>query len=152
MEQDLIEYLNALRNFGSIYTRMIINGSAKSKIDSKMSMIRGLYAFRDRDSLTMKELADNIRVKLPNMTLIVDGLIKEGLVERDRAEDDRRKVIVKLTSYGQTVREEFLMNRHIIANNIFSRLDRKDKEELSWALQKACDIFEKAFAEEDLKN
>jgi MarR family 2-MHQ and catechol resistance regulon transcriptional repressor len=36
-----------------------------------------------------------------NITLVVDNLVKQGLVERSRAPDDRRVVIVSLTPAGR---------------------------------------------------
>jgi DNA-binding MarR family transcriptional regulator len=145
MEKELIEYLSVLRDFGRVYREKIINGNPKLKSDLKLSQIKSLYAFRDNDCLSMKELAGDIGVKLPNMTMMVDSLIKEGIAERDRDEGDRRKVIVRLTKKGKRVRSDFLARRHRIAQSLFARLNKEDKNELMSSLGNVCRILEKAF-------
>ena len=145
MEKQLIEYLSVLRDFGSIYREKIINGNPELKTDLKLSQIKALYAFRDNDCLSMKELAGNIGVKLPNMTMMVDSLIKEGIAERDRDKEDRRKVFVRLTKKGKRVRSNFLVYRHKIAQTVFENLNKEDKKELLNSLSSVCRILEKAF-------
>ena len=145
MEKQLIEYLSILRDFGSIYREKIINGNPKLKTDLKLSQIKALYAFRDNDCLSMKELAANIGVKMPNMTMMVDSLTKEGIAERDRDKEDRRKVFVRLTKKGKRVRSNFLEYRHRIAQTVFAKLKKEDKKELLNSLSSVCRILEKAF-------
>lgn len=146
-EEKLLEYMSVLRNFGRIYTQKIICGNPKLKTDLKLSQIKALSAFRDRDRLSMKELAEIVGVKLPSMTMMIDGLEKEGVVERERDLEDRRKVYVWLTSKGKKVRGNFLTQRHRIARGIFQRVEAADKAELLSSLGNVCRILEGAFKE-----
>jgi DNA-binding MarR family transcriptional regulator len=148
MDERLLEYLAVMRDFGRIYTQRILEGSRESSNLLKLSRIKALYAFRDQDSCTMTELADNIGAKLPSMTMMIDNLADEGLVERARDEQDRRKVIVRLTERGRLVRQEFLEQRNQIAGELFSKLSREDEQELMRLLGRVCDILEKAFYDE----
>jgi len=148
MDERLLEYLAVMRDFGRIYTQRILEGSRENSNLLKLSRIKALYAFRGQDSSTMSELAENIGAKLPSMTMMIDNLSEEGLVERARDEHDRRKVIVRLTDRGQQVRQEFLEQRKQIAEQLFSRLSREDEKELMNALSRVCDILEKAFYDE----
>ena len=145
MDEQLVEYLNILRDFGSIYRGKIISGSPKLKTDLKMSQIKALYAFRDKELLSMKELAENIGVKLPNMTMMVDSLAEEGIAARSRDEQDRRKVFVRLTKKGRRVMSNYLAQRHKIAQSLFAKLNKEDKKELLNSLSNVCRILEKAF-------
>ncbi len=144
----MIEYLNLLRDFGRLYRDKIIDGNPQHNSDLKLSQIKALYAFRDSDCLSMKELANNIGVKLPNMTMMVDNLMDEGIVERDRDTHDRRKVIVRLTAKGKKVRSDLLAQRHRTAQTIFAELDQSDKTQLLQSLRVVCKILEKAFMKE----
>ncbi len=148
MDERLLEYLAVMRDFGRMYTQRILEGSRESSNLLKLSRIKALYAFRDQDSSTMSELADNIGAKLPSMTMMIDNLADEGLVERARDEQDRRKVIVRLTEKGRRVREEFLQQRNQIAAELFARLSREDEQELMHLLGRVCDILEKTFYDE----
>jgi len=96
----------------------------------------------------MSKLADNIGAKLPSMTMMIDNLAEEGLVERARDEQDRRKVIVRLTDKGRRIRGEFLEQRNQIAQQLFAKLSKDDEQELMGLLARVCDILEKAFYDE----
>jgi len=148
MDERLLEYLAVMRDFGRIYTQRILEGSRESSNLLKLSRIKALYAFRGQDSSTMTELADNIGAKLPSMTMMIDNLAEEGLVERARDEQDRRKVIVRLTDKGRRIREEFLEQRRQIAQQLFAKLSKEDEQELMHLLERVCDILEKAFFDE----
>ena len=148
MEKELLEYLNLLRDFGRIYTRRIMSGDA-DVADLKQSQVKAIYAFRDRDSYSMKELADNAGVKLPNMTLMIDEMEQAGMVSRVRDKGDRRKVLVGLTAKGRKVRNRFLEKRQSFAKEMFLRLQRDDKEELLSSLASVCRILDKTLSEKE---
>ena len=148
MDERLLEYLAVMRDFGRIYTQRILEGSREGSNLLKLSRIKALYAFRDQDSCTMSKLADNIGAKLPSMTMMIDNLAEEGLVERARDEQDRRKVIVRLTDKGRKIRGDFLEQRNQIAQQLFAKLSKKDEQELMGLLGRVCDILEKAFYDE----
>jgi DNA-binding MarR family transcriptional regulator len=146
VEDELLNYMSLLRDFGRIYTQRIVGGSPRGESDLKLSHIRALYAFRDQDRLSMKELAANIGVKLPTMTMMVDSLAREGLIGREHDANDRRRVIVWLTPKGKKVRKDFLAQRHDIAATIFKRLNQQDRHKLLRSLGDVCGVLEKAFS------
>jgi DNA-binding MarR family transcriptional regulator len=146
MEKELLEYLNLLRVFGRIYTQRIMNDSA-GVADLKQSQVKAIYAFRDQDSFSMKELADRAGVKLPNMTMMVDEMERSGMIMRVRDKDDRRKVMVGLTAKGRKVRNGFLEKRQTFAKEMFVKLQKEDKEELLSSLASVCRILDKTLSE-----
>jgi DNA-binding MarR family transcriptional regulator len=145
MDKKLLEHFTLLRELGRIYTQKILDGNTEYKSHLRLSQIKALYAFRDKDCLSMKSLAENIGVKLPNMTMMIDNLSGDGIVERGRDERDRRKVIVRLTPKGIKIRENFLSHRSIIAKALFANLNAREKKELLKSLDSVCRILEKAF-------
>jgi long-chain acyl-CoA synthetase len=48
-------------------------------------------------------LADRLIVSRPSITALVDGLVERGLVTRQGADDDRRRVMHVLTDAGRTM-------------------------------------------------
>ena len=143
MEQKLNSYFATLRNFSRIFMQDIVSDGKNIKSDLKLSQIKSIAAFQDKNCFSMKELANNIGVKLSNMTMMVNNLIKDGMVERDRDESDRRKVMVRLTPKGIKIRNKFLAQRRKVAKSIFARLSDKDRDELLKSMDKACHILEK---------
>ncbi len=146
MEKELLTYLNLLRDFGRIYTQRIMDDDA-GVADLKQSQVKVIYAFRDQDSFSMKELADRAGVKLPNMTMMIDEMEQAGMVKRMRDKDDRRKVMVGLTLEGKKIRDRFLEKRQTFAKEMFVRLVKDDREELLSSLASVCRILDKTLSE-----
>jgi DNA-binding MarR family transcriptional regulator len=146
MEKELLEYLTLLKDFGRIYTQRIMDDSS-GVANLKQSQVKAIYAFRDNDSYSMKELADNSGVKLPNMTLMIDEMERAGMVRRVRDKDDRRKVMVGLTLEGKKIRDRFLEKRQTFAKEMFVRLVKDDREELLSSLASVCRILDKTLSE-----
>ena len=144
MEQKLNNYFATLRNFSRIFMQDVVSDGKSINPDLKLSQIKAIAAFQDKNCFSMKELANNIGVKLSNMTMMVDSLIKDGMVERDRDESDRRRVMVRLTPKGIKIRNKFLAQRRKVAKSIFTNLNDQDINELLKSLDKACRILEKS--------
>lgn len=142
MEEELSAYMRVMGSFAKIYTKRIAAGTSHIKADLRVSQMEALFAFKDTKCLSMKELANNADVKLSNMTMMIDNLLKEGMAERDKDNKDRRKVMVRLTPEGETVRAAFLAHRRKVAKNVFSHLTNEDKEKLLTSLDTACKILQ----------
>lgn len=82
--------------------------------------------------LRMNELADSVLLTVSGITRVVDRLVRDGLVARERCETDRRGLNAVLTDAGV---EAFLAARctHLrgIRERFLSRLDRTEQERLS---------------------
>jgi len=50
---------------------------------------------------TLNELADIMLVKQPTLSRVVDGMVKDGFLERRTATEDRRTVNITLTDKGK---------------------------------------------------
>ena len=68
---------------------------------------RVIAVIGDSGSSTMGELAAPIMLAVSSLTSIIDSLVAKRLVERGRADEDRRVVRVRLTAAGRT----FYMHR-----------------------------------------
>ncbi|HEX5141924.1 MAG TPA: MarR family transcriptional regulator [Dehalococcoidia bacterium] len=62
-----------------------------------------LLHFADQKRMTQFEIAAEMQVTSSNVTFLVDGLEKEGLVQRLPHPSDRRTVYVQLTSEGEAL-------------------------------------------------
>lgn len=60
-----------------------------------------LEALHHLGPLQVGQLGEKILKSSGNMTLVVDNLVKRGLVTRQRREDDRRCIDIQLTPAGQ---------------------------------------------------
>ena len=60
-----------------------------------------LFRLHERDGRTPSEMADEVLNDYPNITRLIDGLVKKGFVERRSHPEDRRKQLVFLTTSGK---------------------------------------------------
>lgn len=87
--------------------------------------------WRRREGLTMSELGRLLLVSGGNVTVIVDGLEKEGLVIRTPSSADRRTVAVSLTERGLTEFERIAVGHEAEIDKLFNHLSEADLETLS---------------------
>lgn len=61
--------------------------------------------------LTMSAIHAKLHVSKSTVTALVDGLVSDGLIRRDKDEDDRRKVVLSATDAGRGVLETLRAHR-----------------------------------------
>ena len=59
-----------------------------------------------KEAITVKTVKERMVQKSPNSTRLMDKLSDKGLIERDRCENDRRVVYVKISTKGLTLLNE----------------------------------------------
>lgn len=65
---------------------------------SQFGVLEALYHL---GPMPVGQLGDKILKSSGNMTLVVDNLVKRGLVSRNRRHDDRRRIDISLTDDGR---------------------------------------------------
>jgi len=89
---------------------------------------------RHREGLTMGELSRRMMVSGGNITVIVDQLEKEQLVQRKVAATDRRSFRVLLTASGRKSFARMAVAHEQWVVDLFSGLDERAQEQLNTLL------------------
>lgn len=113
-------------------------------MDLSMTEIHTIEAVGIKDAKTMGEIAHDLRITVGTLSAAITKLIKKGYVERKRTEEDRRVVLVSLTSKGENVyREHQVFHEEMIT----SMLGNFSEEEyiLAIALEKLNNFFEEKY-------
>ncbi len=84
---------------------------------SKWRVLATLYPSRQ---MTIGQLAEHCLIKQSTLTRTIDRLEKTGEVKRHSSSDDRRKVLVGLTSEGKTLAAELIARAKIHESEILS--------------------------------
>lgn len=85
-----------------------------------------LHAVSKHGPVSMSEIGKHMGVSKPYMTMLVDRLISEGLVERVPDSGDRRVINVTITEEGRDAVKGFMKDfRETVINNL-SSLDSTD--------------------------
>jgi DNA-binding MarR family transcriptional regulator len=89
----------------------IINRKINNKMDNKRSNLSSIMILKQLSSgeeKTLTEIAENLGLPNSTTSVLVDKLVKEGMLDRIRDEKDRRKVLITITEEGYKKMGEFL--------------------------------------------
>jgi DNA-binding MarR family transcriptional regulator len=99
-----IEQARYIFSVGKMIRHHIFNSLARLDVcrdsgcaDLSMAQMNLLMNVRGRGELTLRELADLLRVSPPSASVMVDRLVERGLLLRERSTSDRRKVVIGLS-------------------------------------------------------
>ena len=87
-------------------------------------------------TMTFSQLCKKRLVSGGNMTVVVDNLEKQGLVERKHCEEDRRAIYVRLTKKGEEVFNDIFPKHAKFVAGLTSALTEKEQEDLGRLLKK----------------
>lgn len=105
--------------------------------DAKLEVLEVLSCCSGRRACLFS-LGDRLGVTRPNITKLVDGLEREGLVTRIPHPADRRMVQAQLTPEGAAVAARALPGRVALMERAWASLDAAELERLVWVLRRAA--------------
>ncbi|MEI8217110.1 MAG: MarR family transcriptional regulator [Eubacteriales bacterium] len=91
-----------------------------------------------REEITMTELAETIGAPMSTATGIVDRLVRNQYLKRERSEEDRRVVVLKLTDKGISLSTEL---KELISQYTSMVLEDLTDEEQRFLVQIILKIF-----------
>lgn len=94
------------------------------------------------DGTKSTELAEKLEVKPSAITVMIDRLLKSDLVIRERDENDRRIVNLKLSPEGQAVFMKAKDMRREVFSRYLSYLDEEDVSQLVTIYEKLARAVE----------
>lgn len=106
--------------------------------DAKLEVLEVLCDCAERRAC-LHALGDELGVTRPNVTKLVDGLERGGLVERLPHPSDRRMVQAHVTRQGLRVAEEALPGRGEVMRELWDALDDDELERLVALLAAVAD-------------
>jgi DNA-binding MarR family transcriptional regulator len=98
--------------------------------------------------LTMSQLSDQILVSNGNVTGLVHRLVGDGLVTRTADPNDRRAHFISLTELGRTAFHIMEDQHHMWIEDLFSRVDPRDKKMLLKLLGKMEEGYQEEISAE----
>lgn len=95
-------------------------------------------------SLTMNELSDKMNLDSSTMTRVIDKLVRDEIVNRDRDEADRRVVIVSLSDKGSEAAKELSCSVNEYYKKIIKNIPNGEVSDILQCVSKLLKAFEKA--------
>ena len=107
-----------------------------------------LTILQNEEGCTMGMLAEHTHQCSATMTGIVDRLIKMDLVERGRAETDRRIVLVHLTEKGKRIFQEALCSRLDGLKKFLLEFDDNSRQQFITAIRTLISLMQTELGEQ----
>lgn len=77
-------------------------------------------------SLTQRELADELDIETPTLVRLLDGMEKQGFIERQSVEGDRRAKQIVMTPHGVEVAEQVQELARALRADVLKDISRND--------------------------
>lgn len=126
-------YIKLTRATDTINARLTLASSMQELTISQFGVLEALYHLGPQ---SQNILGEKILKSNSNMTTVIDNLEKRGLVRRERAANDRRKIIVHLTDSGMELIQRIFPHHVKAIQAQFSVLSEQEKRVLSELLRK----------------
>lgn len=123
------ELARLMAEFGKSYTRRIF--SEVGRAGTTPARGRLLMALQCPTGAKMSEVGARLGVTPRNVTKLVDGLEKEGLLTREPHPHDRRVTLLRLTEKGRTVSRESMGAHFATAAKLYERLGAAERREFA---------------------
>lgn len=88
--------------------------------------------------ITQKELSEKLAIRPQSLSDALSKLEADGIIYRERSEEDKRELRLYLTESGKKTAEEVHSRRIARAEEFFSPLTAEEKDVLGSILQKLC--------------
>ncbi|MCM3727484.1 MarR family transcriptional regulator [Neobacillus cucumis] len=98
-------------------------------------------ANENNSEMKVSEISQKLRVTPPTVTQIINGLEKDGYIERTINPEDRRAVKISLTEAGLKATEQARKKFNETFLGLIDYLGEKDSEQLAELLFKVHDYF-----------
>ncbi|WP_040211540.1 MarR family winged helix-turn-helix transcriptional regulator [Clostridium polynesiense] len=109
--------------------------------DLSVTEIHTIEAIGEYIPRNMSEVANDLKITLGTLTTAINKLIKKGYVERERVEEDRRVVKVKLTKKGKLAYKVHQKFHGDMIKETINGLTEEEEEILITSLEKLNNFF-----------
>lgn len=126
------------RDINTIEEKAIRTGEYNDLTVNDMHVIEAIDI---KEAKNMSSVARALSVTTGTLTISVNGLVKKGYVERVRSEEDRRVVLISLTSKGRAAHAQHeAFHQHMI-DAIIEGLNAEEQVILERALRNVNQFF-----------
>jgi DNA-binding MarR family transcriptional regulator len=120
-------------------SRVVHRRATPEVIGIKIKEFVTLAYLRDADRVTQQRLAEMLLMDANNCVLLLNGLEQNGLIERTRDAEDRRRHIVVMTPKGEKALVQAEHQLETLQDQVLGNLEPGEREQLRELLAKALE-------------
>lgn len=146
------ELLEIIKEFSNVFNEF--NSKSLKIIDKQLNKsglvrthFRILHELMGGKELSMSDLSELLHVTKPNITVLIDKLVKLDFVERVNSSNDRRVYLIRLTDKGEKFIKGYSEELIKSSAHFLSSLDTEDLELIKLTTQAMKKLLSK-FTEE----
>ena len=126
-------------NFLTRLSRVVYRSATPEVLGVKLKELVALSYLRESTKATQQKLAKTLMMDANNCVILLNGLEENGLIERTRDPEDRRRHIVAMTPKGQRALEKAEHQLETVEDDVLGNLDARERDELRELLARALE-------------
>jgi len=129
-------HIAAIRRFSRLYTKRI-GVLSEGILDSPYSLTeaRVIYELGQGEVSTATEIARELGLDLGYVSRVVKMFATRGLLTKQRADDDRRRTLLRLTETGRAAFEQLSSGSRAQISTMLSRLESREQDGMVAAME-----------------
>jgi DNA-binding MarR family transcriptional regulator len=120
-------------------SRVVYRRAVPELIGIRIKEFVALVYLRESGKAAQQKLAETMMMDANNCVILLNGLEEEGLIERTRDPQDRRRHIVAITAKGQKALENAERKLETLEDEVLGSLDASERDQLRDLLAKALE-------------
>ena len=127
-----------LHSFCEVMSKLLLDRYQQhlSELELTLPQAQVLRLLRRDGAVPTGQLAAELRITAPAITQLTDRLVRKGLIERQSTVDDRRTVLVALSSKGMKLVEQFRRRRGEAFKGALAELGAAERAKVVESLRK----------------
>jgi DNA-binding MarR family transcriptional regulator len=123
----------------------VIRPRSDLQSEAKTNVVRYhiLKCLERHGSHNLTAISSTLNVKKNTLSELLDRMVRDGLVRRSLATEDRRKIILAITGPGRTAMKEFEESLLKNIGRFLKTLDKNDRRDLVGAIEALVRILNK---------
>ncbi|MCR2046203.1 MarR family winged helix-turn-helix transcriptional regulator [Acetatifactor muris] len=102
---------------------------------------RILFVLWKEDHLTVSEISQKTSLAKNTVSIIVDGMVQKGILERNINPANRRQTIISLTEYARALRKKYEQVSQQMNHLFYQGFSEKEREEFEGYLARILDTL-----------
>ncbi len=108
-----------------IFERLLLENG----IEISSGQGRILFVLWKDDNLTISEISEKTSLAKNTVSIVINGMVGKGIVERNINPQNRRQTIVSLTAYAKALQEKYETVSHQMNELFYQGFSEKEKKQ-----------------------
>jgi DNA-binding MarR family transcriptional regulator len=139
VQKDAVRRLNsAMQTLLSVLRR---NTTDPCNFTSELSLqeVKTIYFIGQHSLPVQKQLAKQLSLSISNASILIDKLVRKGMVQRMKEEHDRRIVRLKLTKKSEAIHKMMLSHHLAFCRYVLGKLSKDEQRQFLSLMEKIAE-------------